>query len=68
MEAERLRSTIGSQMHAVLVRMGVMGGFSAVVIEDARHRAVRVASGPGGRAPAPGSVRRSISVGTDSSH
>jgi len=33
MEAERLRSTIGSQMHAVLVRMGVMGGFSAVVIE-----------------------------------
>jgi hypothetical protein len=55
-------------MHAVLLRMGVMGGFSAVVIEDARHRAVRVASGPGGGVPAPGAVRRSISVGTDSSH
>jgi hypothetical protein len=41
MEAEPLRSTIGSQMHAVLVRIGVMGGFSAVVIEEARHRAVR---------------------------
>jgi hypothetical protein len=49
-EAGPLRSTIGSQMHAVLVRMGVIGGFSAVVIEDARHRAVGVASGPGGRA------------------